>query len=369
MSTDIVVRPIDFLGYGVLGLSVLIHIVFVSITLGTGLITAYYRWIAYRRLDVQLEALSRKMFKILVISELFSGVWGTIITVVLAGMFTSFMALATNVLFIPIMMAVISIMIRIPSIATFWYSWDKVAPRTHVVIGFTMAISGFGIPLGFRALFAETTMPNAIKSYLSTGYSGMFEAFSSPIFHALYLHTVLAAISIGGFVIASLLSLDNDKRGVFLGMKIGMIFLLAQMIAGPLYWYTLRHYSKSVYETITFGSFSPIFAIKLLLLILLIAIYVRSRATLKGNDKLPNSARYVGLLAIMMAILGEVMNDASKYPYLVIMGEDGLPISMFTNYYMSIPFNIVYLVLGFLIVSIVIFTSAAYLALVKKYIN
>ena len=108
-----------------LQLSVAIHIVFVSTTLGVGIITALYRTLAVKRSDPFAEVFARRSFRIMIVSELFSGVWGTIITVILAGFFPGLVALATNVLFTPIAVSIASILIRIPSIAIFWYTWGE----------------------------------------------------------------------------------------------------------------------------------------------------------------------------------------------------------------------------------------------------
>ncbi|MEM1758299.1 MAG: hypothetical protein QXJ65_02790, partial [Acidilobaceae archaeon] len=56
------------------------------------------------------------------------------------------------------------------------------------------------------------------------------------------------------------------------------------------------------------------------------------------------------------------------YPYIAVLGESGVPISAFFNFYMNIPASLVYVILGFLIFSIIVFTFAAYLALIRGFI-
>jgi len=70
-----------FIGFAGPGLAVALHVIFVSMTLGTGLLAALYRWRTYKTGDAWAELFARRVFKVLVVSELFSGVWGTIITV------------------------------------------------------------------------------------------------------------------------------------------------------------------------------------------------------------------------------------------------------------------------------------------------
>jgi len=69
------------IGWAGLGFSVIMHVTFVSITLGAGLLAAYLRSLSL--VDPGWEVPARRVFKLLILAELFSGVWGTIITVFL----------------------------------------------------------------------------------------------------------------------------------------------------------------------------------------------------------------------------------------------------------------------------------------------
>jgi Cytochrome bd-type quinol oxidase, subunit 1 len=52
-----------FIGFVGLGLAVVLHVIFVSITLGTGLLAALYRCKAYRQNDPWAELYARKSSK------------------------------------------------------------------------------------------------------------------------------------------------------------------------------------------------------------------------------------------------------------------------------------------------------------------
>ncbi len=45
-----------------------------------------------------LESVAKSMFRLMVVTELFGGVWGTILTVFMAGLFPSMTAIFTRVL-------------------------------------------------------------------------------------------------------------------------------------------------------------------------------------------------------------------------------------------------------------------------------
>lgn len=348
----------------VLGIALIIHIIFVSITLGVGVITAIYRYFGIR--ESFYEDFAKRAFRIMVISELFSGVWGTIMTVILAGMFPNLLALATNVLFAPILIALISIMIRIPSIAIFWYTWGRISAKIHSAIGFVMAVSGFGIPFGFRVIFAEINYPTAIASYLSSGYADILQAFSSPVYWLLFSHSVFAGISVGGFFLASIMAYDGDNRGYKIGVKYGMAFLFLNFAAGTFYWLTLSQYSPLIYKNVTLGIYSPLFAVKILLIFALIFI---SSSAYSNSESAIRYGREVGILPLAILAIGEFLNGASRYPYMVVTGESGIPVSVFVNQYLEIPGYLIYSILAMLIAAVIVFLVSAFYALVKRHLE
>jgi cytochrome d ubiquinol oxidase subunit I len=352
------------LPFFILGFAVLLHVIFVSITIGTGWISASSRLLAYIRGDHELERISKDAFRIMVVFELFSGVWGTIITVILAGFFPALTALATNVLFVPLLIALISIMIRIPSIAAFWYTWGRIGPRAHSAIGMLMAVSGFAIPFGFRTLFSEINSPAAVAQFMASGAANPFAAYASAVFWILYLHTIFASLSVGGFVVAYLMSKEGYSRGMKIGYRYGLGFLVLQIPMGIAYWYLLGSSSQYIFETITFGSFMPIFASKLFIVLILLILGILGYTMGKVAF-----SKYAALLSLLAVLLGETMNDGSRYPFFVIIGKSGIPIGSFANFYIEIPLTAVYVILAFLIMSILVFLIALFYALFRRFLS
>ncbi|MEM1592927.1 MAG: cytochrome ubiquinol oxidase subunit I [Archaeoglobaceae archaeon] len=344
-----------------LGFAVLLHVLFVSITIGTGWITAYSRLKSYLNSDAYLEKFARKAFRILVVFELFSGVWGTIITVILAGFFPGLTALATNVLFTPMLIALIAIMLRIPSIAVFWYTWGKLHPKAHSLVGLIMAISGFLVPFGFRAVFSEISSPTAVAEFIGYGFASPFTAYTSVMFWLLYLHTIFASLSVSGFVVAFLNSLEKDDKGLKIGYSYGIAFLFAQIPIGAIYWLSHSYYSTYIFETITFGNFLPIFIAKLTVITLLLILGIF------GYLKRSISALLV-VLSLFAVFFGELMNDGARYPYMVVLGNEGIHFRAFSNFYIDIPTTAVLLILAFLLISVIVFLTAVFYALFKRYL-
>ena len=347
----------------ILGLAVLLHIIFVR-TIGTGWISDSSRFLAYLKKDHELERISKDAFRIMMVFELFSSVWGTIITVILAGFFPSLTALVTNILFVPLLIALISIMVRIPSIAAFWYTWGKIDPKAQSVVGILMAVSGFTIPLGFRSLFSEINAPAALAQFISSGAANPFAAYTSAIFWIFYLHTIFASLSVGGFMLAYLMSKERHSRGVRLGYRYGLGYLVLQIPISIVYWYLLSSSSQYIFETITFGQFLPIFASKLSVVLILLVLGILGFSMDKAAF-----AKYSALFSLLAVFFGEMMNDGARYPFFVIIGKGGIPISSFANFYIEIPFIAVYIILAFLIMSILIFLVALFYALFRRFLS
>jgi len=318
------------------------------------------------------------VFKILIIHELFSGVWGTIITVVLAGLFPTLMATATDIIFLPILIALSSILIRIPSIALFWYSWGKIRPGLHTALGFVMAISGFGVPFGFRYIFAEITYPYALNMALQGMVTAARTAvFFNPLYPWLLLHTWFGAFSIGGFIVASFFSIKGNVNSKFawIGLWHGVLFLCVQGLLGPSYLVNLDSKAPLLYSNIlglTGLSFNllPIFALKLSLIVFLVVASVKVwRSINRGNGSVPKYTIGLGPVAIMVAFIGEFMNDAGRYPYLVILGKSGLSPAEFMNVYVQVPWITVLTVISVLVAFVGIFMVTAYYALNKRFLS
>lgn len=367
----------ELLGFTILGISVIVHIIIVNITIGTGWISAIARFLGWRRGDPQLEVMSRKVFKILIIHELFSGVWGTIITVVLAGFFPTLTAIATDVVFYPILIALSAIFVRIPAIALFWYTWGKVRSSVHSILGFVMALSGFGVPLGFRYIFAQITYPNAIQLAMQgLGDLARIAVFFNPVYVPLIFHTWFGAMSIGGFIVASFFAIraNTNAKFAWIGLWHGVGFLVLQAFIGPSYLLTLSQEAPILFANIS-GAVSatidilPVFATKMIIVLALALISAKVWSQVKhGTGAVPRYALVLGPMAVVVAMIGEAMNDGGRYPFIVLEGQTGISAAQLMNVYLEIPLSTVYIVLGVLIVFIVVFMATAYYALNKSFL-
>jgi cytochrome d ubiquinol oxidase subunit I len=367
----------ELLGLSILGISVIVHIITVNITIGSGWISAMARFLSWRRSDSELEIMSRRVFKILIISELFSGVWGTVITVILAGFFPTLTAIATDIIFYPILIALASIFVRIPTIALFWYTWGKIKPNLHSILGFVMALSGFGVPFGFRFIFAQLNYPNAIQLALQGfGDLARVAVFFNPVYLPLIMHTWFGAMSIGGFTVASFFTIKGNVNVKFAwtGLWHGVVFLILQGFVGPWYLVTLSERAPILFSNLvgavgsTFNIL-PVFAAKIVMVIGLALVSVKVWFAAKRRiGKMPRYALVLGPMAAAVAIIGEFMNDAGRYPFMVLKGQTGIGVAQFMNVYLEIPVSTVYGIVATLLVFVVLFMMTAYYALNRKFL-
>ena len=241
-----------------------------------------------------------------------------------------------------------------------------------------MAISGFGVPFGFRYIFAEITYPYA----LSMAMNGLVNAartavFFNPLYPWLLLHTWFGALSIGGFVVASFFAIKRNVNLKFawIGLWHGVLFLCIQGALGPTYLVNLSIRAPLLYSNIlglagsTFDV-APIFILKLSLITSLVALSIKVWKSInRGSGNLPKYTLALGPLAIMIATIGEFMNDGGRYPNLVLLGKSGLEPSEFMNVYVQIPWVTVLVVVCVLLGFVAVFMVTAYYALNRRFLS
>lgn len=355
----------------VLGFVLLIHLVFVNVIIGAVAITVIVRYAAYRRGNPRLELLSRKAFKILVISDLFGGVWGTILTVLMAGLYPSMTAIFMNVYFYPVAIALTGIMISIPLIAIYWHLWERIDPRWHSFLGLPLLVSVLLVPIGFRYFFA------------GMAYSPLDPTNSSPLMNPLYppliLHTLIGAVDIGAFVVAAILATkDNlDRQGIKISLGIGLALLPAQAAAGGYYYAMLARYSPYVAGNIggpLLGySDSSVLVYPAFYVGIALAIILGALATyalyLSMRDQLPRRLiMFLGVLSEVVMLIMEYANDMARYPYIFVEGMGGVSAAGMLDELMTLPLTAIYTMLFSAIFFAAIFSMAFYYAILRRFI-
>jgi len=372
--------PATWMSFMLLGIAVLVHVTLVNLVLGFSVLVPFIEYLSYRRKDKGLEDLARRLFRYLVISDLVAGVWGTWITVVLGGLWPTLTYIAATVLFIPITIAIIGILISIPAIAIYWYTWNKVSPKIHMMIGVLMALGALMVPAGFRMIFSFINYPVGLNEALK---GNLYSVFNNPIYPVILLKSWFGGLTMSALMAAGIYALkfyknietENSMKASLIMLKMGLLLLLIQTLMGITYFYTLNSYSPYIYASIIGDTkiaqynFMPLFLTHILLVVLMWFAALILFKQLRDN-KSSQIFSFILILATFFALpVGEAMNDASRAPYMVINGTSGLPANIFTNSMFPISWSIAYLAVIVAVVVMAIFAVTLYIIYFGRTIN
>jgi len=362
--------PVSWMAFLLLGLSTLVHITFVNLVLGFSVITPFTEYLSYRRRDAKLMDISKRTFKYLILTDLVAGVWGTWITVVLAGLWPTLTYIATTVLFVPITIALLGILISIPSIAIYWYTWGKISKGLHLFVGCTMAFGALLVPAGFRMIFAFVDDPVGLNEALK---GNLFAVFANPIYPVWVVWSWVGALAMSALVAAGTFAWRStpSQKGIGLKettyfLKLGIPFLVITAILGACFFLSLQTVSPYIFAAMTGNTsvaqynFLPLFLAYPALLI--VAGISASGLLIAAKKGLIN--RRLSLVLVIAAFLTvpmvEAVNDASRAPYMVIAGNTGLAANTFANTMIPISWSVAELAITVAIVVMATFLLGIY---------
>ncbi len=305
---------------GLTALPLLVHLAFVNMNLGISIISVYFRHVLNRIEEAKILA------KILIAGEFVSGTLGTVLTVVLAGIWTPLMNIAANVLYIPLLISIIGISLRLPGIGGYWYTIES-GKRLNLFFGFIMVLGGLMIPFGFRYIFSFINYPLGLLS-LSPLEGDIFQALYNPLFPVLYIKTVIGVFLVGfSTTVAILKFMDGDVTALRdkLYTYIG-ITAIAYIVSNISYLYVLGLYSPFI--TLNILSFNNITSSTLVLFVISSMLLM-----LKGffRERIWFGGRTSFILSISAILLAEFTYDYSRFPYFVVIGEQGIDAIYFLN--------------------------------------
>jgi cytochrome d ubiquinol oxidase subunit I len=353
-----------------LGITTLVHITFVNLVLGFSVMVPLTEYLSYRNKDEKLMEIAKRTFRYLILTDLVAGVWGTWITVALAGLWPTLTYIATTVLFVPITVALVGILISIPSIAIYWYTWGKVSRVVHLSVGCLMAFGALLVPAGFRMIFAFTDDPVGMNEALK---GNLYAIFGNPIYPVWVVWSWFGALAMSALVAAGTYAWrsmgsagGNGLKETTYFLKLGIPSLAITAILGAYFFFSLQTTSPYIYAAITGNTtwaqynFLPLFlAYPALVMIAGASALVLFILARKGILN--------GLLSIILVIaafltvpIAEAINDASRAPYMVIIGETGLPANLFANTMIPISWMVAELAVTIAIVVMATFLSGIY---------
>ncbi|MEM1611062.1 MAG: cytochrome ubiquinol oxidase subunit I [Sulfolobales archaeon] len=375
MTQYIDISPVAWMSFILAGMTVLVHVTLVNMVLGLSILVPMLEYISYRRGDPMLLEVARRSFRFLAVSDLVAGVWGTWLTIVLAGLWPSLTYIAMTELFTAISIALVGILVSIPSIVIYWYSWDRVSPRTHIMIGVLMGASALAVPAGFRAIFAYIDNPDAMPT-------GAWGFIKHPLYIPLLIHTWLGALTMASLLTASIYAIkswrsrDAYEAGIYLKgyrfyITAGLPILVIQSLTGIWLYIALGEHSPYLFKAINgfqgvYMSFLPLF---IAFLATITAIWVGSISLYIASRKGGRSYLAAYTLALSSALgvpLGEALHDAPRIPYMVLTEDGGIHVNTLANSLIPLTWDLAYIAVGISASIMAIFFALLYTIYIKK---
>ncbi|MEM3386507.1 MAG: cytochrome ubiquinol oxidase subunit I [Nitrososphaerales archaeon] len=360
----------------VLAFVLLVHLTFVNINIGLGFLSVAARWRS--KSDPKAEELSKHSVKFVAANEVVSGVYGTLITVILFGFWTGFVNVVVQVLFFALLISVIAIIIRLTSIAAYWYTWGRIGVNAHLIIGLIMAISGLFIPAGFRYIFAFMNNPAGLMR-ISPLEGDVAAALSNPLYPPLLLHTWVGALSIGFLAAATGFAWASKRSEYLRGWAaktalVGALLIIPQGIVGFWYWSSLSSHSPILFNALNIGLISGVSAqtnvSHSFLAMVLIGLYLLTAGLIYYAE--PSRIRLAYTLAplsILSLYFGEITQNWGRMPYLILQGDTGLDVNLFVNKLVYIDAATIMIAIAPIAVITIGFVALLYHYLVKGFME
>jgi cytochrome d ubiquinol oxidase subunit I len=332
-----------------IGITIVSHIFLVSLVLGLAFMAPILEYLSYR--NQALAGVARNALKYLAVSELAAGVWATWFTVALAGFWPQLTFIATDVLFVPLAIGITGVLIGIPFMAIYWYTWETVSKRIHIVIGVVMAMGALLVPIGFNMIFSFLDDPVGMNRALA---GNALAVFQNPIYPDFTLHRISAAISMAAMVFAGVYAIKAYKSGSEshreasrFGLYLGMPALFVATATGVVYAFLLDKYSPymasavlgplSITSVNTYVKAYPGFVAFMGIVTLIWATAIFNALHAKYDFAKAISSGLMVTCSLIGVPLGEILNDYPRYPYMIVKGTSGLGVQLFINKWMYIP--------------------------------
>lgn len=354
LNTEVVgMVSATYIAVGLIAWAFAVHLPLVYTVLGLGWLLPTLEYLGYRRNKQVYVDLAHSMASYLITVYAIGGLFGTIITVFLAGLLPVFTNIAGALLW-PVwgIAIVFGVAIALPFIGFYYRGFGRISPMKHVLVGYGMAIALTIIPAMFRLVFAFINYPAGVEVFKSdTSIVGFTlginwgEVFDNPTYAPLFLATLFGAIALTGILISAIFgwrySVDkSDYRltGYRIGNWVGLGSGALYAIFAGLYVYEVYNYSPtvawsmlgkppaylpsalySVYEP-TMNLSSVFYADVVLGLILLVLILV----SFKYVNRAVSALKLILVLALMDS--AEVMNGLAHLPYAIVPPLNAVPV-------------------------------------------
>ena len=330
---------------GLIAWAFAVHLPLVYTVLGLTWLLPTLELIGLRKNDDRYFDIAKNLSRYLIFIYAIGGVFGTIITVFLAGLMPIFTN-AAGVLLWPVwgVAIVFGIVISLPLIGFYYRSFGKIDEAHHIALGYGLAVVTSVIPAMFRLVFAFINYPMGVIAKPDpnsvVGFDlgvDLWQAIGNPTYPPLLIATLAGAIAFTATLISAVYTWryaktkeEHYKLGKEFGAKVGLIFGVIYVLASVWYLYEVYQYSPTVAWSIL-GSppsylpaqLQPVYQPTLnlsWLFYLNIALGVIVLAFLASALKSANAPlAMIAFIAVIALMDGaEVMNGLAHLPYAIV---------------------------------------------------
>lgn len=322
-----------------------VHLPLVHTVLGLTWLLPTLELIGLRKNDERYFEIAKGLSRYLIFIYAIGGVFGTIITVFLAGLMPVFTN-AAGVLLWPVWGVAIAfgVAISLPLIGFYYRSFGKIDERSHIALGYGLAVATSVIPAMFRLVFAFINYPLGVTAKPDpnsiVGFDlgiDLWQALGNPTYPPLLLATLAGAIAFTAVLISAIYTwryaktkADHYKLGKDFFAKVGLIFGVIYVFASVWYLYEVYQYSPTVAWSI-FGSppsylpaqlqpvYQPtlnlnwLFYLNIVLGVIVLAFLISALRSVN----VPLAV--IAFLAVIALMIGaEVMNGLAHLPYAIV---------------------------------------------------
>ena len=322
-----------------------VHLPLVYTVLGLGWLLPTLELLGYRSGKRTYIDIAHGLSSYLIAVYAIGGVFGTIVTVFLAGLLPVFTNIAGALLW-PIwgIAIVFGVALALPLIGFYYRSFNRISPMKHVAVGYAMAITLTVIPVMFRLVFAFINYPMGVaiapSNTSNTGFTlsvNLTEALGNPTYPPLLLATLFGAIAMTSILISSIHGWrytsnrsEYHELGHRIGNIVGLIFGILYSVFAAWYLYTVYQYSPTVAWSIFghppsylpsafHGLYEPTFNLSWMLYmnitlgaVILVLLILSTRVISRPIEALKL------ILTPMLMDSAEVMNGLAHVPYAIV---------------------------------------------------
>ncbi len=319
------------------------HIVLVNFDIGLGMIIPFMKRHGEKTNQHFYLDWARRYMRYLAIVYASAGVFATAFTVFLLTFYPPLIPLISEFLFWPYALAMVFLGLRLISISSYWYTWDRMSPKNHFRIGLLLASTSFLVPFTLRLPMAFFNIPTGVISVNPPRVDLLQLFLLNPTFWPLYIKSILGAFVITCFILAAVhsfyyYSTREDRESAAYVIKLYLVLggaaLLLLLPVGI--WYLLIIGLESSFKfnnligSILGGNpqgvdVSPLLILKGIIVVIQgnIALYFLWKLIVRSEDFPIDEYRVRRLIYILAflgplgIIVGEVMNGFSQFPYLI----------------------------------------------------